>query len=470
MYTAGGASELAHHCPAAIEATAGRGSGRCASTGGAATGAPRPGTSPATATSRSRPSAPSRRRRGATVRSPARSASPRRPPCMTPRVGPPCMRHRRVRHQFPRPRWNRCPTCLPRTRQAPDRARCRCSQRCRRRRRSGHRRAGLRLVRHQVEPVLDGIRPACSPTWRSARAATSSRATASSASPRPLVSTRFSTPMRRSSAPTSRADVVRHRAGARCARWVTRSAGVASRWTDADTSGDPDTPVTTVVGSTDPCAARRRIRWLRWRRRGAGATAAATEPAPPTTVPCKVQPDGSEICEFECVGATIGTGPATATTTLECPAPPCPQPVPGQAPSVGVPEDVDCPPPDPGVRPIPLPEPRPTEIVLVDAEPSLVLLPATDGSSDALSCPRLPLHRRGRRHGGSARRRRRCAHRPEHHRDDDPDTIEPDPMPVRSRSRARPSRRATPSGTTHTVAALPHAVRCFGAHHVDAFA
>lgn len=63
---------------------------------------------------------------------------------------------------------------------------------------------------------------------------------------------------------------------------------------------------------------------------------------PATTVPCKVQPDGREICEV--------------------PTPPVPEPA-------------------------PVPEPEPFEVVLVDVEPALALLGANDGSTDAYLLP-----------------------------------------------------------------------------------
>jgi len=84
---------------------------------------------------------------------------------------------------------------------------------------------------------------------------------------------------------------------------------------------------------------------------------AVDEPAT-TLPPCKVQPDGSEICEVE---------PGIA----------CPQP----DPSLGAPDTLECAPPEPG------PAPEPVEVVLVDAEPALVLLPAIDGSSDVYLVP-----------------------------------------------------------------------------------
>ena len=106
---------------------------------------------------------------------------------------------------------------------------------------------------------------------------------------------------------------------------------------------------------------------------GSAACGTASEPTTTTiSVPgCKPQPDGREICE------PIEPGII------------CPQvAAPADAP-LGAPETLECtpPPPEPGDEPIPMPEPEPLEIVLVDAEPSLVLLPAVDGSNDAYLVP-----------------------------------------------------------------------------------
>ncbi len=89
---------------------------------------------------------------------------------------------------------------------------------------------------------------------------------------------------------------------------------------------------------------------------------------PVTTIPaCKVQPDGRDICEIE-PGIT------------------CPQAAPPRDEPVSAPETLDCTPPP--ARPVdPMPEPEPLEIVLVDAEPALLLLPANDGSRDAYLVP-----------------------------------------------------------------------------------
>ncbi len=96
-----------------------------------------------------------------------------------------------------------------------------------------------------------------------------------------------------------------------------------------------------------------------------GATAGTTAPA------CKVQPDGSEICESMGAGST------------------CPQVVAPADEPLGAPETVDCTPPvtDPGLEPEPLPVEGPIEVVLVDASPVLVLLGAVDGSTDAYLVP-----------------------------------------------------------------------------------
>jgi hypothetical protein len=98
---------------------------------------------------------------------------------------------------------------------------------------------------------------------------------------------------------------------------------------------------------------------------------------PTTTVmpQCKVQEDGSEVCEQPSTPGTI-----------------CPQTVvTGSDPAVGAPDTVECTPPlppDTTIVPDPAPEPSgPIEVVLVDAEPALILLPAVDGSEDAYLVP-----------------------------------------------------------------------------------
>ena len=134
-----------------------------------------------------------------------------------------------------------------------------------------------------------------------------------------------------------------------------------------------DQPTTTVVTGSEPCASAEGA------ADDCGGTVcfdtdcndvgAAEEP--PTTVPCKVQSDGREICEPVC--------PQTATTE-DAVAP--------DVTAVGAPESVDCAPPHPTPgEPVPDPMPQPLELVLIDAEPSLVLLPANDGSADAYLVP-----------------------------------------------------------------------------------
>jgi hypothetical protein len=137
---------------------------------------------------------------------------------------------------------------------------------------------------------------------------------------------------------------------------------------------------------------------------------------PTTTVPaCKVQPDGSEICET--TGGTIEPGCVT-TLPEPAPVPTCPVPPPdvvcetiavapgtdpvavtaggcpgpgvcaegsGGAPSDEVTDTTLAPMPSPECPPYPAPEP--TEVVLTGAERVLVLLPATDGGGDVYLVP-----------------------------------------------------------------------------------
>ena len=91
---------------------------------------------------------------------------------------------------------------------------------------------------------------------------------------------------------------------------------------------------------------------------------------PPTTFPCKVQADGSEICEGS-------TPPGVACPELGSPA----DRPPGTDPAI------ECPPTEPVPAPEPLPAPEPMEIVLTGATPTLVLLPANDGSADVYLVP-----------------------------------------------------------------------------------
>ena len=97
------------------------------------------------------------------------------------------------------------------------------------------------------------------------------------------------------------------------------------------TTGDPDAPDTTVVGSTDPCAPPEGA------SDGCGGTTGCggdgcndvgVAAEPPPTSPCKVQPDGTEICEFDCAAGTTvgGTDDASVTTTIDCAGLECPDP------------------------------------------------------------------------------------------------------------------------------------------------
>ena len=94
----------------------------------------------------------------------------------------------------------------------------------------------------------------------------------------------------------------------------------------------------------------------------------------PTTFPaCKVQADGSEICEGI-------TEPAVAY---------CPQLGAPVAEPLSDDQVIDCPTIDPMPipEPMPLPAPEPMEVVLTGATPTLVLIPANDGSADAYLVP-----------------------------------------------------------------------------------
>jgi hypothetical protein len=116
-----------------------------------------------------------------------------------------------------------------------------------------------------------------------------------------------------------------------------------------------------------------------------GATSTDT-----TVPPCKVQPDGREICETD---ATAGTCEALAgedamDQVVTCELPACPQAVGPADEPLGAPETIDCevPTPAPDEAP-PVPDDGLVEVVLVDAEPSLVLLSAVDGSTDVYLVP-----------------------------------------------------------------------------------
>ena len=162
-------------------------------------------------------------------------------------------------------------------------------------------------------------------------------------------------------------------------------AGVATEAGEAGTTGgsgstdvggtDDVGPVTTVTGAVDPCAVPEGASDGCGGTTGCGGDGCATDTTMP---PCKAQPDGRDICEQQCtdVSNDIAVG---APTMPECTPPPCAPPG-----AEGPPESRECPPPP---NPGPLPEPEPLELTLVDAERSLVLLPAADGSADAYLVP-----------------------------------------------------------------------------------
>lgn len=122
---------------------------------------------------------------------------------------------------------------------------------------------------------------------------------------------------------------------------------------------------------------------------------ASTEPdvAPTTTSvapQCKVQPDGSEICEYSSVGVAIGC-PEQAPAPKPYPGVDCGQtgvcyepvpPVEGD----GVPETTLVPSPE-CTEPYPYPEPEPVEITLHEAESVLIAMPALDGGSEMYLVP-----------------------------------------------------------------------------------
>ncbi|MEO7428800.1 MAG: hypothetical protein ABIY48_05385, partial [Acidimicrobiales bacterium] len=135
--------------------------------------------------------------------------------------------------------------------------------------------------------------------------------------------------------------------------------------------------------------------------------AALVDPAqqPTTTVivqqGCKVQPDGTEICETTSGSVSPGAG------TVECIQPPT---EPGTDPAVTRQTTTDCVQPGVGIctdrlslppvpadgsktTPVPSPEcqaypqPKPVEVVLTAAEPVLTMLPSSDGSTDVYLVP-----------------------------------------------------------------------------------
>ncbi|MEQ1788315.1 MAG: hypothetical protein ABL966_14780, partial [Acidimicrobiales bacterium] len=131
--------------------------------------------------------------------------------------------------------------------------------------------------------------------------------------------------------------------------------------TDGDTFDSTGTAVPGDPGD-DPCVAPEGA------SDGCGGTTGGDDPTVTTFPPCKVQADGSEICEGVEPGIT------------------CPQAAPPVDVPLGAPETLECTPPVPGPDVDPV-EPQPVEIVLVDAEPALVLLGAVDGSTDAYLVP-----------------------------------------------------------------------------------
>jgi hypothetical protein len=136
---------------------------------------------------------------------------------------------------------------------------------------------------------------------------------------------------------------------------------------------------------------------------------APDEPLPTTSLSCKVQPDGREICEHptttapfdrgECVETAQGGGPDQSVSSscvgMWCPpvpgsddAPSCPSIECGAAAEPGTDPATTVPPADCGDAPPPiLPEPRPIEVVLTGAERVLVLLSAIDGSAASYLVP-----------------------------------------------------------------------------------
>lgn len=111
---------------------------------------------------------------------------------------------------------------------------------------------------------------------------------------------------------------------------------------------------------------------------------------PPIVSQCKVQPDGSEICE------SVGSSVPECPVPLDASDPAALDPVQGdcaapgicytaQADSGGVAETTipspEC------TEPIPYPQPKPIEVTLTDAERVLTLMPAYDGSGDAYLVP-----------------------------------------------------------------------------------
>jgi hypothetical protein len=156
---------------------------------------------------------------------------------------------------------------------------------------------------------------------------------------------------------------------------IARANETADRASDVSASGTADIPPTTepLTGGDDVSDA---------------AVPKLAEPA--SLDPCRVEPDGREICEVSECATEVAPGPADldagggSTGVQPCP-PPCPPPA--GAPGSDLPPDAAA--PTVCTPPIgdPAPVPEPLEIVLVDAQPSLVQVPATDGSGDAYLVP-----------------------------------------------------------------------------------
>lgn len=102
--------------------------------------------------------------------------------------------------------------------------------------------------------------------------------------------------------------------------------------------------------------------------------AAGEEPSTTTTITasCKVQPDGSEVCEGS--GGSAGSDPGACYKAV--------QPAGDEGATETTVAGSGC-----VIEPVPVPEPQPTEVVLTDAERVLVLLGAVDGSGDTYLVP-----------------------------------------------------------------------------------
>ena len=220
-----------------------------------------------------------------------------------------------------------------------------------------------------------------------------------------------------------------------------------------------DEPTTTVVTGDDPCAVPDGASDGCGGTTGCGGDACidvdVAEPPPDTTIPCKVQPDGREICEYTC--------PEQGDPAAGC-GPTCPQAESTDDIAVGAPDSVDCTPPhptpgEPVPGPVPSPEPQPLEVVLVDAEPSLILLPATDGSTDAYL---VPAYRFTAEDGSTVDLpaiTEDALAGPSSTETTVPDTVvpepEPEPVPVPEPQPCQVLEEGDDTGTTHTVQTCP---------------